>query len=58
MKTESAFLSISRKRATRARSRIVFFLLRRVLRRMTARPGRPAGRRRRAGIAALAVRHS
>jgi hypothetical protein len=47
----------SSRRAVRARSRIVFFLLRRVLRRLANRAGRPAGQGRR-GIAALAAHHS
>jgi hypothetical protein len=48
--------STSSRRAARLRSRIVFFLLRRALRRMGVRAGKPAGAR--TSIAALAVHHS
>jgi hypothetical protein len=44
------------RRAARLRSRIVFFLLRRALRRMGVRGGLPA--RTRTSLAALAVHHS
>jgi len=46
--------STGSRRAARLRSRIVFFLLRRALRRMGVRTGQSA----RASIAALAVHHS
>jgi hypothetical protein len=48
----------SPRRAARMRSRIVFFLLRRALRRLADRARRPAGQGRRIGIAMLAARHS
>ena len=56
MGRQPSLMKPSGRRAARVRSRIVFFLLRRMLRRMGLRAGKPA--RTRAGIAALAVHHS
>jgi hypothetical protein len=47
----------SPRRAARLRGRIVFFLVRRALRRLAARLGNPAARGGRTGIT-LAIRHS
>jgi hypothetical protein len=56
MGTQPSLVKPWGRRAAHARSRIVFFLLRRALRRMAVRAGKLAGKR--TSVAALAVHRS